>query len=40
LAIRHDGWTGGAMAKSLETLAETGIVIEACDAARKSSTAA
>jgi hypothetical protein len=39
-AIRHDGWTGEAMAKFLETLAETGIVLEGCDAARKSSTAA
>lgn len=39
-AIRHDGWTGEAMAKFLETLAGTGIVIEACDAASKSSTAA
>ena len=37
---RHDGWTGEAMAKFLETLAETGVVLEACDAARKSSTAA
>jgi len=39
-AIRHDGWTGEAMAKFLETLAETGIVLDACDAAGKSSTAA
>lgn len=39
-AIRHDGWTGEAMAKFLETLAATGIVIDACDAASKSSTAA
>ena len=39
-AIRHDGWTGEAIAKLLETLAETGIVLEACDAAHKSSTAA
>jgi hypothetical protein len=38
--IRHDGWTGEAMAKFLETLAETGIVIDACDAAGKSSSAA
>ena len=37
---RHDGWTGEAMAKFLETLAETGIVLDACDAAGKSSTAA
>ena len=40
LTVRHDGWTGEAMAKFLETLAETGIVLEACDAASKSSTAA
>lgn len=33
---RHDGWTGEAMAKFLETLAETGIVMEACAVARKS----
>jgi hypothetical protein len=39
-AIRHDGWTGEAMAKFLESLAETGIVLDACDAADKSSTAA
>jgi len=39
-AIRHDGWTGEAMAKFLETLAETGIVLDACDAAGKSSPAA
>ena len=38
--IRHDGWTGEAMAKFLETLAETGIVLEACAAACKSSPAA
>jgi hypothetical protein len=38
--LRHDGWTGETMAKFLETLAETGIVLEACDAACKSSTAA
>lgn len=40
LATRHDGWTGEAMAIFLETLAETGVVVEACDAARKSHTAA
>jgi hypothetical protein len=34
--IRHDGWTGEAMAKFLETLAETGIVTDACDVACKS----
>ncbi len=39
-AIRHDGWTGEAMAKFLETLAETGIVRDACDAACKSRTTA
>jgi hypothetical protein len=39
-ATRHDGWSGEAMAKFLETLAETGVVLEACDAASKSSTAA
>ena len=38
--IRHDGWNGDAVAKFLETLAETGIVIDACDAAGKSRTAA
>ena len=38
--IRHDGWTGEAIAKFLETLADTGIVLEACDAACKSSTGA
>lgn len=37
---RHDGWTGEAMAKFLEALAETGVVLDACDAACKSSTAA
>jgi len=36
-AIRHDGWTGEAIAKFLETLADTGIVLDACDAAGKSS---
>lgn len=35
-AIRHDGWTGEVMAKFLETLAETGIVLDACDAAGRS----
>ena len=39
-SVRHDGWTGEAIAKFLETLADTGIVLEACDAAGKSSTAA
>src|SRR3954471_3689968 len=32
-AIRHDGWTGERMATFLETLAETAVVAEACDAA-------
>ena len=31
--IRHDGWTGEKMAIFCETLAETAIVAEACDAA-------
>jgi len=35
-ATRHDGWTGEAMAAFLETLADTGIVAKACDAAGKS----
>jgi hypothetical protein len=33
-AIRHDGWTGEKMAAFCETLAETVVVAEACDAAR------
>lgn len=37
---RHDGWTGEAMAKFLEALADTGVVAEACDAALKSREAA
>lgn len=40
LTMRHDGWTGEAMAKFLETLAETGIVLDACDAAGRSRQAA
>ena len=32
-AIRHDGWTGEKMAIFCETLAETAVVAEACDAA-------
>jgi hypothetical protein len=32
--IRHDGWTGEKMAIFCEKLAETAIVIEACEAAR------
>ena len=37
LSTRHDGWTGDVMAKFLETLAETGIVMDACDAAGRQS---
>ena len=33
-ATRHDGWTGEKMAVFCETLAETAVVAEACDAAR------
>jgi hypothetical protein len=32
--IRHDGWTGEKMAIFCETLAETAVVAEACEAAR------
>lgn len=32
---RHDGWTGECMAIFCETLAETAVVAEACEAARK-----
>jgi hypothetical protein len=32
--VRHDGWTGEKMAIFCETLAETAVVAEACDAAR------
>lgn len=39
-AIRHDGWTGEAMAKFLEELSDTGIVIDACNVAGKSKQAA
>ena len=35
-STRHDGWTGEVMAKFLETLAETGMVIDACNAAGRS----
>lgn len=35
-AIRHDGWSGESMTKFLKTLAETGIVVEACEEAGKS----
>jgi hypothetical protein len=31
--VRHDGWTGEKMATFCETLAETAVVAEACDAA-------
>jgi hypothetical protein len=37
---RHDGWTGERMAKFCETLAETGLVVDACLAAGKSRQAA
>jgi len=33
-SIRHDGWTGEKMATFCETLAETAVVAEACEAAR------
>ena len=33
--IRHDGWTGEKMATFCETLAETAVVAEACEAARR-----
>jgi len=33
-STRHDGWTGERMAIFCETLAETAVVAEACDAAR------
>jgi hypothetical protein len=33
---RHDGWTGERMAKFCETLAETGLVVDACLAAEKA----
>ena len=33
-ATRHDGWTGDKMAIFCETLAETAVVAEACEAAR------
>jgi hypothetical protein len=32
--VRHDGWTGEKMAIFCETLAETAVVTEACEAAR------
>ncbi len=35
-ATRHDGWTGERMATFCETLAETGLVVDACLAAGKS----
>src|SRR5215210_3474366 len=33
---RHDGWTGALMAQFCETLAETGVVVDACLATGKS----
>jgi hypothetical protein len=33
-SVRHDGWTGEKMAIFCETLAETAVVAEACEAAR------
>lgn len=33
-SVRHDGWTGEKMATFCETLAETAVVAEACEAAR------
>jgi len=39
-ATRHDGWTGALMAKFCETLAETGIVVDACLAVGKSTNTA
>ncbi|MGE5564176.1 MAG: hypothetical protein ACM3ZV_12860 [Bacillota bacterium] len=38
--VRHDGWTGERMAAFLETLADTGLVTEACRAAGMSREAA
>ena len=34
MGVRHDGWTGDKMATFCETLAETAVVAEACEAAR------
>jgi hypothetical protein len=34
MGVRHDGWTGEKMAIFCETLAETAVVAEACEAAR------
>ena len=39
-AARHDGWTGERMAQFCETLAETGLVVDACLAAGKSTNTA
>jgi len=39
-ATRHDGWTGERMAKFCETLAETGLVVDACLAAGESTNTA
>jgi len=38
--LRHDGWTPEKMARFLERFAETGIVVEACEAAGMSARAA
>src|SRR5690348_5054625 len=38
--IRHDGWTGEKMAVFCETLAETAVVVEESDPARKGISAA
>src|SRR3712207_2050442 len=38
--IRHDGWTGEKIAAFCETLAETAVVAEACDAAGMSTSGA
>ena len=38
--LRHDGWDGQKMARFCEVLAETGIVIDACRAARMSAKSA
>lgn len=39
-STRHDGWTGERMATFCETLAETGLVVDACLAAGKSTVGA
>jgi hypothetical protein len=40
IGCRHDGWTGDKMAAFCEALAETGIVMDACDAAGMSASSA